>query len=402
MSAVTIRSLTLGLPFYALGPDIWKNAAALYDEAAMLFSAAGMEERTRRLVFEPVELSAGLDTVHLDAVLRSARENGEKCGIRWYCLPFRGLNGWPERELRASASRLLRENPGLFLHYMLEDRGTEESLRGVAAAVLDISRISNNGFDNFRVGAGANIVANTPFFPFSWHDGEPAFSLAVESLAPLLRLLKESGPVDAGDEPPANLVSGLANICGAANKVGLRLEERLDGFFRYRGIDISLAPYPDREHSIALLMERLGLFRFGGMGTSGCTLFLTNLLRAAIRESGCRVTGFNGVMFSPLEDSGIARSFLTEDLRVEHFMLWSTLCGCGVDMIPLGGTTTRESLAALYRDILSLSRRHAKPLGVRVLPIPGRRPNEITHFNHDFLVNCRILDISGGMDSHMI
>ena len=64
-------------------------------------------------------------------------------------------------------------------------------------------------------------------------------------------------------------------------------------------------------------------------------------------------------------------------------------------MVPLPGNLMREELAALMLDTASISSVLKKPLGVRVLPIPGGDVNELTNFNHDFLVNTRILPLHG-------
>lgn len=399
MSEHVIRALTLGVPFTSLGPENRADMSALYKKAEELCSSAGMVIRTRRLVFEALTPDQGMDQTRLRALLRSVRNNCEACGIRWLCLPISSECSWGEEDLRLLGPSLLQENPSLFLHYLLPcGMDANESIFGTLAnIVLAIARLSNNGFDNFRVGCGANIVPNTPFFPFSWHEGEPGFSMAVESLDPLLTFLDAHRGERDLDRLFACLVHDLADICRQVNNIGLELERAVKGTFRYKGLDISLAPYPDERHSIASLMERLGLYRFGGLGTATCTSFLTSLLKASLAMSGARARGFNGVMFSPLEDKGIAQRLRTDDLLVEHFMLWATLCGCGVDMLPIEGNTRVDAIAALYRDVSALSRKQNKPLGVRVLPIPGGRINESTHFNHDFLFNCRILAVRGGI-----
>lgn len=398
---IIIRAVTLGAPLEALGPERWRLMSSFYQKADELFTQAEMIIRTRRLVLEPLTPQHDMDSIRLRALLRSVRHNGKDCGIRWFCLPISASDDWRREDLRLLGPTLLNEEPSLFLHYLLAHDGKiyANSFPQLARIILDIARLSNNGFDNFRVGAGANIVANTPFFPFSRHEGTPGFALAVESLDPLLTVLENTRDIPDWNDSPAYLLDHLTTLCRAVNTVGLELEAVLDGAFRYKGMDISLAPYPDDKHSIALLMERLGLHMFGGLGTAACTFFLTRLLKNALAASGARVTGFNGVMFSPLEDKGLAQRLRNDDLQVEHFMLWSTLCGCGVDMLPIEGTTRPDSIAALYSDVCALSCKHAKPLGVRILPVPGGRINETTRFNHDFFFNCRIAGIRGGMDN---
>lgn len=389
---LTIRSLTLGLPQERLGPENWPAVKAFLADAERLCVKKGISIRTRRLVLPPVRPEQGLVGTQLRSLVQNVMKKGEDCNLRWICLPISGLGGWGGEDLRLLAPSLVANAPRLFIHFLFRDYDALPSrdLATVGEQILDISRISNNGFDNFRVGTGFNIVPGTPFFPFSWHEGGASFSFAVESLVPLLQAL------GAGRSDFAETLGGM---CGVVEEVGLELERRAGGQFAYGGQDISLAPYPNATDSIAILMEKLGLAAFGRAGTATLTSRLTRLLKSAIRQTGVRSTGFNGVMFSPLEDRGISRSMAVRPLDMASFMLWSTLCGCGVDMIPVPGNVDARSIGALYADVATLSRQHAKPLGVRILPIPDRRVNQLTQFNHDFLVNTPIVDMGGALES---
>lgn len=392
---LTIRSLTLGLPWDRLGPENWPAVKAFLDEAERLCAKKGISIRTRRLVLPPVQPDQGMVGTQMRSLVRNVVKKGEDCSLRWICLPISGLGGWSGEDIRLLAPALVSDAPRLFINFLFReyDALSPAVLSTVGEQILAISRISNNGFDNFRVGAGFNTVPGTPFFPFSWHAGPPSFSFAVESLVPLLRAL------GAGS---ADFAETLATICAVIEEVGQELERLAEGQFSYVGQDISLAPYPNATDSIAILMEKLGLGAFGRAGTSTLTSRLTRLLKTAIRQTGVRSTGFNGVMFSPLEDRGISRSMAERPLDMASFMLWSTLCGCGVDMIPVPGNVDARSIGALYADVATLSNRHAKPLGVRILPIPNRRVNQLTQFNHDFLVNTPIVDMGGALEQRFM
>jgi uncharacterized protein (UPF0210 family) len=274
-----------------------------------------------------------------------------------------------------------------------EGRIYHDALSEVAQAVLDISRLSTNGFDNFRVGAGCNLNANTPFFPFSYHAGADGFSLAVEIIETVLQSL-EALPCGAGLEVQRESVTrALEEIVRDVDAIGRDVEARTG--FAYKGLDISLAPFPDKRRSIAVLFNHLGLEMPGHAGTVAVTSFFTNILKTVIRTTGVRAAGFNGVMFAPLEDVGLAAAGNSRLLSIDKLLQWSTVCGCGIDMVPVAGNVMREELAALMLDTAAVSSVLKKPLGVRVLPIPGAEVNEMTNFNHDFLVNTRVLPLHG-------
>jgi len=139
----------------------------------------------------------------------------------------------------------------------------------------------------------------------------------------------------------------------------------------------------------------MGLESPGHAGTVAVTSFFTNILKTVIRQSNVRSAGFNGVMFAPLEDTGLAAAGNARLITIDKLLQWSTVCGCGVDMVPVPGNVMREELAALMLDTAAISSVLKKPLGVRVLPIPGAEINELTDFNHDFLVNTRVLALPG-------
>ena len=101
-----------------------------------------------------------------------------------------------------------------------------------------------------------------------------------------------------------------------------------------------------------------------------------------INTSKAKKAGFNGVMFSPLEDDWLAKQSIQGILDVESLMLYSSVCGCGIDMLPLPGDVFVGTIASLICDVITLSYKLNKPLGIRVLPIPGRFSNDKTNFTN--------------------
>ena len=125
-----------------------------------------------------------------------------------------------------------------------------------------------------------------------------------------------------------------------------------------------------------MLYELLGINTLGNLGSLSITSRLTDLVYQAFELSKAKKAGFNGVMFSPLEDDWLARQSIQGILSIESLMLYSTVCGCGIDMIPLPGDVFTETIASLICDVITLSYKLNKPLGVRVLPIPGKFSND--------------------------
>ena len=131
----------------------------------------------------------------------------------------------------------------------------------------------------------------------------------------------------------------------------------------------------------------------GNLGSLSITSRLTDFINNAFNTSKAKKSGFNGVMFSPLEDDWLAKQSVQGILDIESLMLYSSVCGCGIDMLPLPGDVFAETIASLICDVVTLSNKLNKPLGIRVLPIPGKFSNDKTNFNHDFLSDMKIINI---------
>ena len=97
-------------------------------------------------------------------------------------------------------------------------------------------------------------------------------------------------------------------------------------------------------------------------------------------------------MYSVLEDNGLTDANNLRSLSLEKLALLSTVCGCGIDMVPVPGTMFAEDLTGLVLDIATLAVRLKKPLGLRVLPVPNKAVNEYTELNLDFLCDSRVMD----------
>ena len=158
----------------------------------------------------------------------------------------------------------------------------------------------------------------------------------------------------------------------------------------YYGIDASLAPFPSEEEGIGDIIKLLGGEVYGSNGSIFITSYLTNILKTMISKSKIRSTGFNGVMYSLLEDKSLSANNDPWIFNPDLLLSSSSVSGCGYDMVPIPGDTFDEEIGGLILDVAALSVTLKKPLGVRVLPIPMKYENEFTDFGNDFLCNTRI------------
>ena len=61
---------------------------------------------------------------------------------------------------------------------------------------------------------------------------------------------------------------------------------------------------------------------------------------------------------------------------MKDLLLYSAVCGTGLDTVPLPGDVTADQLYALLLDLAFLSQRLDKPLTARLMPVPGKKAGD--------------------------
>jgi uncharacterized protein (UPF0210 family) len=390
---IRIRAITIGMDIDELYGERDKTVQLFYKLSEKL-SAQNFPVDTQRIVFSPIKHNQLSDFADFLPKLESCDNILSEMNVRWFCLPVPISEKLANTEFYTMIPKIITRFPKLFVHFSaVREEIQASSLICAAKAIIDISRLSSNGYDNFRIGVGCNIRPNTPFFPFSFHDGAHGFSLAVDLIGAYVAVMENLPKNIEATDLHCAFVSAVAEDLQKIEEICREMEAANTGFV-YKGLDCSLAPYPQGKRSVAYLLEQIAPHLCGDPGTLTATAFLTKMIRAIFAKTGITPAGFNGVMFSPLEDSYLAKN-LGRNVNIEKLMLYSTVCGCGIDMVPIAGSVTPAELASLIQDVMVLSSVHNKPLGVRVLPIPTKMVNEMTEFNHDFFVNSRILPVEG-------
>jgi uncharacterized protein (UPF0210 family) len=258
------------------------------------------------------------------------------------------------------------------------------SARAIAQVIREIAGTTTGGFGNLRFAALVNCEAHIPFFPAAFHAGEPAFALALESAD----LVAEACiPGCSLEEVSARLRSILEERVRPLEVICQRLAGQ--GLV-FCGIDLSPAPGPQPEVSIAYAIEGLGVGRFGEPGT----LAASGIITAALKETRLRTCGYCGLMLPVLEDAGLAERNNQGILRLSNLLAYSAVCGTGLDTIPLPGDVREEQLGALLLDVGILGWKLKKPLSVRLFPILGKQAGDWTTFDFSYFVNTKVMDIA--------
>jgi hypothetical protein len=257
-----------------------------------------------------------------------------------------------------------------------------QTARTAAEAIVAISKNSPGGEGNFRFTAAANCLAGTPFFPVAFHRGPAAFSVGLESANLLTEAFAQSKDID---DAKTRLRALLESQLGPVEKLamGIAASERL----AYLGIDAS--PAPAKDASIGAAIEALTHVPFGSAATLAACAAITDVLKS-LKIKTC---GYSGLMLPVLEDPVLATRAAEGHYTVRELLLYSSVCGTGLDVVPLAGDTPANELAALIRDVAALSTKLHKPLSARLFLIPGKKAGDRAEFRNPFLTSSVVMKL---------
>ncbi len=257
----------------------------------------------------------------------------------------------------------------------------DTALNQTAQVVIDISKRTVRGYGNFRFAAISNCPPDIPFFPASYHRGRPCFAIALECSDLLMKAFSNAKDIiRAEDELRSIFEPEVKKIEKNARRIA-RQEKIM-----YKGIDVSPAPSLSKKESLAFAFERLNVGKFGAPGTLAVSGMITKVLKS-LRVSRC---GYSGLMFPILEDYGLAERYSEGFLDISTILACSSICGTGLDCVPLPGNISVRKIRSILLDIAALSIKLNKPLSARLFPVPGKQAGEMTDFKSPFLLDCKI------------
>lgn len=380
-----IRSITYFCnPKFPLNENVLKMAGDFLSEAKSAYDAAGYEVQTVRLAAIPFPKLLGERDVdklpefadQFSKAIQQARVGYASLGPALPESP-RSYDVIPEA---------IAASENIFFGGTMAGDGKIHmaAVKACAEVIVKCAPIEPNGFANLRFAALANVRAGAPFFPAAYHDGDqPAIAIAVESADVAVKAFAGQTSLDEGRSA---LVAEITKHSRAIARVANSLITK-HPLLQFLGVDFSLAPFPDDASSLGNAVETMGVPKVGLHGSLAAAAILTD----AIERADFPHVGFNGFMQPILEDSILAKRAAEGTLTVKDALLYSAVCGTGLDTIPLPGDTTAEEIAPLLLDLGGLSLRLGKPLTARLLPIPGKRAGDVTNFDFAFFANSRVM-----------
>ena len=381
-----IRSITYFCnPEFPLNEKVLQSAGDFLAQAKAAYESAGYEVQTTRLATIPFPRLLGERQIdQLPKLAERLTKTLPEAGIAYASLG----PALPEspRSYELIPEAIAASENIFFGGVMADSRGIHMSaVRSCAEIIVRAASLDPNGFANLRFAALANVPAGAPFFPAAYHDAnadEPSFAVATESADLAVEAFANTQSLEDGRQ---SLIREIGKHAQAIAKVATTLLWHI----RFGGIDFSLAPFPDDAHSLGNAVEQMGIPKIGLHGS----LAAASLLTEAVDRADFPHTGFSGFMQPVLEDSVLAKRAAEGTLTIKDALLYSAVCGTGLDTVPLPGDTSAEEIVPLLLDLSALALRLDKPLTARLMPVPGKKAGDVTSFDFGFFANSKVMKL---------
>ena len=258
----------------------------------------------------------------------------------------------------------------------------EKSIKSAAEICQALSNNSQGGEANFRFTASANCPAGIPFFPAAFHEGPNSFAIGLESPNLLTKVFINSNWQNAESNLKKELELQLKPVEEIATKISSSTK------WKYDGIDTS--PAPGLDASIGQAIETLTGKPFG----NSTTLSACSIITSALKNIDIKKCGYSGLMLPVIEDKVLAKRVIENRYSVEELLLFSSVSGTGLDVVPIPGNTSIEVIEGIYRDVAALSLKYnKKALSVRLFPIPDKEAGELVEFDNPYLTSSIVMEL---------
>ncbi len=371
--------------------DSIAKAGQFLAEAASAFKKDGIDVQSRRLATQPFPQYGLSSPGQVAALAVKLHDECTANGIDY--LSLGPASAADDPACIDVIAEVVRSAPNVFAAVEIAHakHGIDlDILRRVVRLIQALSRVSGDGMGNLFFAALANCPPGSPFFPAAYHGSGPLrFALAIEGAD--LALAAFNG-ADSPVEARVRLIEQVEKAAARLVKIAGALAMRFD--VPFGGLDFSLAPYPGQATSLAGAMEKLGATAGGGGMVAGAALVMNALEQAAFPRCG-----FSGLMLPILEDTVLGQRAAEGVLSVNDLLLYSAVCGTGLDCIPLPGDVEVEPLAGMLLDVGALALRLNKPLTARLMPLPGKVAGDVTEFSFEYFVPSRVIAPPAGLSA---
>jgi len=222
-----------------------------------------------------------------------------------------------------------------------------------------------------------NAVSDNPFVAgahIGVGEAETVLSVGVSGPGVVRSALERLGP-EASLLAVAETIKRTAfKVTRVGELVGREAARRLGTSFGI--VDVSLAPTPAEGDSVAEILERIGVDRAGGAGSTAALALLTDAVKKGGAMASSSLGGLSGAFIPVSEDRGMIRAVEEGALSLEKLEAMTAVCSVGLDMVAVPGDTSVATLTGIIADEMAIGAINNKTTAVRIIPVPGKGPGE--------------------------
>jgi uncharacterized protein (UPF0210 family) len=234
---------------------------------------------------------------------------------------------------------------------------------------------------NFLFTASAMVTPLGPFYPAAYHTGAgKQFSIGFEGASVVQQVFARTH--GDFDESVAELTRALTVHARAGEEVGNAVAKATG--WTFAGVDPTPAPLADA--SIGDAIETFTGAKFGANGTMTAAFAITS----AVKAVPVKQVGYAGLMLPVMEDKRLAQRWAEGTYEIDSLLAYSSVCGTGLDTIPLPGDVSEERLKKIFGDVAALAWKWKKPLSARLQPVKGKQSGDRTEFESQYLFNTTL------------
>jgi uncharacterized protein (UPF0210 family) len=228
-----------------------------------------------------------------------------------------------------------------------------------------------------RFAVTANLPEDVPFMPGAYHGlGLPdaVVNIAVSGPGVIEAVVRNLPDADVRTLHDA-IKRAAFKITRLGELVGREVAKELG--VPFGAVDLSVAPSPKVGDSVAAILEAIGLPRVGAPGSVFALALFTDAVKKGGAVAASTIGGLSGAFIPVSEDAAMAKAAAEGALTLDTLKAMTAVCNTGIDMVGIPADASPEAVAALVADVMALAVHLDKPLGVRLVPIPGAKPGDV-------------------------
>ena len=267
--------------------------------------------------------------------------------------------------------------------------------------IKDLAARSEHGIGCAKLVVFANVPEDNPFMAGAHHGvGEPDFSLNIGISGPgVVRSVVAQNPDCDLTQLSEVIKRTVFKITRAGELIGRQMANLMKVDFGI--VDISLAPTTSTGDSVAEIIEAMGVGQMGAPGSTAALALLIDAVKKGGAMASGNVGGLSGTFIPVSEDEGMIRAVRAGTLTLEKLEALTSVCSVGLDMFAVPGDTPAEVISAIIADELAIGVVNNKTTGVRIIPIPGKKPGDIVHFG-GLLGSAPVMQVAGASSARFI